>query len=221
MTFFSIFFDSFTQESCSVAGFLDCCVFRCCRTGAGPYDAGTNADRNPNAYALQAAVFDGHHHRHAIKYEGLMATCGLLMSFAGPYSARRHDAFITGHSGIKDELRDVQEHEEQKYLIYGDRGYANDAYVRRPHYMPTVSEQHENSIMASVRVEIEHFFGLVKLQWAIFAKLALAPRTGIDRYVPLVASLMTNAHICLNYCQVTERFACRPPSLEHYFSQGQ
>jgi hypothetical protein len=142
----------------------------------------------------------------------------MIMSFHGPYSARRHDSFVTAHYNLNDKLRQAQADLDVNFVVYGDRGYANNVYMRRPHYMPSPAEKDENLLLSSVRESIEHMFGLLKMKWGILSKLRLHARNDVDMLVPLVASLLTNAYTCMNYGLVSERFDCVPSTLEDYYN---
>jgi len=208
----------YTKELCNVCAFVDCSLFTCSRAGSGPVAPGPVAPRTPEAYALQLAVYSGYKHKHAIKYEATVAPNGMIMSFHGPYSARRHDAFVTADYDLNDKLRYAQADMDVSFVVYGDRGYGNDVYVRRPHFIPSPAEKEENLLLSSVRQSIEHAFGLVKMKWGILSKLRLDARNEVDVLIPLVASLLTNAYTCMNYGLIAERFDCVPPTLEDYFN---
>jgi len=63
------------------------------------------------------------------------------------------------------------------------------------------------------RQSIEHMFSLLKMKWDILQKLKLDARHDTDKLVPLVACLLMNAYVCLNYELVASSLTVLFPKL--------
>jgi len=56
-------------------------------------------------------------------------------------------------------------------------------------------------------------FSLLKMKWDILQKLKLDARHDTDKLVPLVACLLMNAYVCLNYELVASSLTVLFPKL--------
>ncbi|KAJ2967557.1 hypothetical protein NUW54_g13473 [Trametes sanguinea] len=117
----------------------------------------------------------------------------------------------------------VTEDGELLYLkIFADAAYGWHDVLISPYVTPssrrTEIEDLFNSIMSTIRIEVEHAFGLIVTLWpfvnAVYKqRMLLSPVGSYYR----VATLLTNAHTCIYGNQTSHKFNLQPPSLEEYF----
>lgn len=196
-----------------VWGFIDCTIRAICR---------------PSRW--QRVAYSGHKKFHALKYQAIMLPNGLFGHLFGPWESRRADLVLLDESNI---LETCQEHavragtdehtpDQQRYLqIFGDPAYGNTRQIISPFAGPgerTAEEKEWNERMASVRIEVEHGFGIVANTFP-FLNAGWKMRvysSPVGRYYR-AAVLFTNAITCLHYNQVSEYFGCKPPHIFDYF----
>lgn len=172
----------------------------------------------------QREYYTGYKKAHAIKYQGIMTTDGIISSLIGPYEGKLGDWAVWHDSGVELILRQLYKHlpiDEQLY-IYGDPAYTLSFAIMGA-YKATVArglteeEKAQNAQMSSFRIAVEHGFGKVVNLWAFIAfrnglKIGLSP---VGSYYSL-SVLLTNIHTCLRGSQVTSQFNISPPSVEEY-----
>ena len=81
----------------------------------------------------------------------------------------------------------------------------------------TAEQKLENLGMSSVRETVEWINNDIKSKFAFvsYFKNLRVTDPMCKRYV-IVAALLTNFYKCLNGCQTSEYFHCKPPTLEEY-----
>ncbi|KAF9003798.1 hypothetical protein BDZ89DRAFT_1145922 [Hymenopellis radicata] len=178
----------------NVFAFIDCTIRRIAR---------------PTWY--QRVAYNGHKKFHALKFQA------------------RNDNALLSDSGILERLaefafpEEVDEDaplEEQSFQIFGDPAYGLSRHMLSPFAGEgerTAVEEHFNAQMASVRIEVEHGFGIVANTWPYLNagwkhRLYASP---VGRYYR-VGVLLTNCLNCLRPNQVAQYFNCQPPSLRDY-----
>ena len=194
----------------SVWGFIDCTIRRICR---------------PKKFQRQA--YNGHKKYHAIKYQGIVIPNGMVAHLFGPIEGRRADP------GILNESRVIEKCVAHAYLpgdgpaqrhflqLFGDSAYGISQQMQSPFCGAgerTADESEWNMQMGSIRVEVEHMFGVVSQTWPFLNawwKMQIN-RSPVGRYYR-VGVLLTNAMNCLRPNQVSIAFNLKPPSLDTYF----
>ena len=192
----------------TIWGFIDCTIRSICR---------------PSLWQRQA--YNGHKKYHALKFQAVMLANGLFGHLYGPIEGRRHDTVVLTESHLLDW---AQEHAilpgdgplECRYLqIFGDPAYGINQQLISPfpNGGSTGEQRHWNAEMSSIRIEVEHGFGIVTKTWPFLnaswkmqiyhSPIALYYRVGV---------LLTNVLNCLRPNQVAQYFGCHPPSLEDY-----
>ena len=168
----------------------------------------------------QRLWYSGHKRRHVMKFQSLMAPCGIVVHLFGPFEGRRHDSAMFEASGL---LAQLQHHmnrpDGRPYTAYGDKGFPIREHLLGPYKGRdlTALEQHFNSVMSSVRISVEWGYSGVTQQFAFLQhkenlKIGLQPVAQF--YV--VATVLANCFSCLYGNQVSTYFESRPPSLDEY-----
>jgi hypothetical protein len=196
-----------------VWGFIDCTIRRIAR---------------PSQW--QRVAYSGHKKYHALKFQAIILPNGLFGHLFGPEPGRRNDCALLNESGLLDacaehavrEGTDENTPAEARFLqIFGDPAYGVNNQIISPFSgrgQRTEAELEWNAAMASVRIEVEHGFGIVSNTWP-FLNASWKTRVGsspVGRYYR-VGILLTNALNCLHYNQISQYFECQPPNLFDYF----
>jgi hypothetical protein len=197
----------------TVWGFIDGTIRAMCRPGI-----------------IQREVYNGWKRLHGLKWQSVVTPDGIIRLLSGPFSARRHDAFMLMMSNL---LADLTHHfatviqpaqlaaglAHLVYVLYGDPAYPISQYLLAPFRgaVLTPDQQAFNSSMSTVREPVEWCFGKVLQQWPFLdfkknLKLLLQP---IGLYY-VVGVILTNCHTCLYMSQTSRFFNVAPPSLEEY-----
>ena len=168
----------------------------------------------------QELVYNGHKRKHALKYQSIMMANGMMV-LHGPFEGRRHDSFLLGESGAKEQLAQLPLRADGSvYVIYGDPAYALQAQIISPfptHNNYTDERRQFNEGMSTVRQSVEYGFGKTiqyfsYLDFAKGQKLYLSP---IRRYYR-VGVLFTNIHTCLYGSAVTSLLRVKAPEVRDY-----
>ena len=107
-------------------------------------------------------LYNGHKNVHAIKFQSVVASNGLVANLYGPVEGKRHDSGILAMSGLLDAL---QRYSVSPYgntlCIYGDPAYALRPCFQAPFRgaVLTPDQQVWNKSIKEVRVSIEWIFG--------------------------------------------------------------
>ena len=196
-----------------VWGFIDCTIRRICR---------------PSMW--QRAAYSGHKKFHALKFQAVMLPNGMFGHLFGPWEARRADSFLLDQSGllemcaehaVRDGTNENTPAEERFLQLFGDPAYGVSHQIVSPFAGPGVRTEEEkgwNEAMASVRIEVEHGFGIVSNTWPFLNagwKMHIYS-SPVGRYYR-AGVLFTNAINCFRYNQVAQYFECQPPILFDYF----
>lgn len=189
------------NKGCPVAncwGFVDGTCMYICRPSYG-----------------QNSCYSGHKRQHCMKFQGVMAPCGIMAHLFGPIEGSRHDSFMLGESRL---LEAIAEGNLRHYCLYGDPAYPIRAQLLAP-YRGDLGEQQImfNKEMSRVRQSVEWGFGKVTTNFAFLdfkknLKLLLQP---VSKYY-IVGTFLTNCHTCLYGSQTGRYFDCAPPTLAEY-----
>ncbi|KAL1943754.1 hypothetical protein VTO73DRAFT_4199 [Trametes versicolor] len=197
----------------TVWGFIDCTIRRIAR---------------PSRF--QRAAYNGYKKYHALKYQAVLIPNGLFAHLFGPWEGRRTDPFLLSESGLLDrcakhavrlDADDGTPVEHRYFQLFGDPAYGVSPLLISPYSGPgqrSKREQIFNHRMSSVRIEVEHGFGIVLSTWPFLYtfwkhRVYMSP---LGRYYR-TAVLLTNARSCFHPNQVALHFNCRPPELDEYF----
>ena len=106
----------------SFFGFIDGSYWETCTPGTGPHGDYERAQRHPDWYLIQRAVYSGYKRIHGLLLLTVMLPNGITFLF-GPGSARRNDRGLVNMSGLDDFLGDTQSNRFPggiEYALYGD-----------------------------------------------------------------------------------------------------
>ena len=197
----------------TVWGFIDCTIRRIAR---------------PTWYQRQA--YNGHKKFHSLKFQAVVLPDGMFAHLYGPFEGRRADPGLLAESGLlekcttharKPGTTNATPIEDRYYQLFGDPAYGVSPVLLSPFARAgqrSEDEQEWNVGMSSVRIEVEHGFGIVVNTWPFlnaFWKLRVyASPVGVYYRV---AVLLTNARNCYRPNQISQYFACRPPTVREYF----
>jgi hypothetical protein len=197
----------------TIWGFIDCTIRQICRPSW-----------------RQCVVYNGHKKFHALKYQAVMLANGMIAHLFGPWEGRNADTKLLAESLLLDKCRQyavcpgTNEQtlpQDRYYQLFGDAAYRVSPLMMSPFASRGVRTPDElawNKVMSSVRIEVEHGFGIVVNLWPFlngFWKLCLFS-SPVERYY-CVGVLLTNARNCLHPNQVSMYFDCEPPTLSEYF----
>jgi nuclease HARBI1 len=202
-----------------IVGFIDGTVRPTCR----PIDKPKGIGRR--THDLQRRVFSGHKRVHGLKYQGIVLPDGIIMDMAGPFPARRNDAYLLSKSEILPRMARAHRRAVINHILYTLFGDA--AYVQGEDHLTSgvkginLSEDDKrfNTEMSRVREAIEWAFDKIVQEFAFVdfkknLKILLQPVATIY----LVATILTNFHTCLYASQTSAYFGVIPPTLEEYAS---
>lgn len=193
----------------TVWGFIDCTIRRICR---------------PSIF--QRIVYNGHKKFHAMKFQAVALPNGLFGHLYGPIEGRRADTGMLNESELLEACKEHaymedEQGDRQYFQLFGDAAYGISEVLLSPYSGQgerTEEETEWNKGMGTVRVDVEHAFGIVSRLWPFLnagwkMRLLSSPVGCYYR----VGVLLTNAMNCLHPNQVAQAFDLKPPSLEEYF----
>mmetsp|Transcript_18556 Transcript_18556/g.31219 ORF Transcript_18556/g.31219 Transcript_18556/m.31219 type:complete len:424 (+) Transcript_18556:55-1326(+) len=208
----------FDPGSYCVFGFVDDTVIKTTRPGGGPCEEGPNAARFNTL--IQMAFYSGYKKHHGIKYQTLELPNGLCMDAFGPCSFRQNDLEVLGLSNLNNRLADLNDVGGKQYKTYCDGIFPVLSHMLSKHIGATTREQrYENGIMTKIRIGNEWAYGITGnlfslINWSYGLRLR-QNREHANYFA--VATILRNAHCCLNGSNISQYFNCYPPSLENYF----
>lgn len=169
----------------------------------------------------QQASFNGHKRVHAIKFQGIMLSNGIIGCMHGPYEGRRHDSYLLAESGVQDQLSALPLMPDgTPYCLYGDPAYPLTPSILVPYRGQITPEQQQfNQQMSKIREAVEYGFGKVVTYFSFVdfkknLKLHLMPIGKIY----ICAVLLTNCHTCLYGSSMNSLLKSQPPTIEEYLS---
>ncbi|KLO08612.1 hypothetical protein SCHPADRAFT_798704, partial [Schizopora paradoxa] len=144
----------------------------------------------------------------------------------GPVEGRRSDPGMLKDSQLIQRCAEhaflEQPNGEREFLqLFGDAAYGLSRQMLSPFSGAggrTEDERQWNECMGSVRVEVEHVFGIISKTWPFLNawwKLQVY-RSPVGLYYR-VSVLLTNALNCFRPNHVSRSFDLRPPLVEEYF----
>jgi hypothetical protein len=212
---------NYPEGSMSAFGFVDDTVIRIARPGGGPADEGVDADRWNTL--IQMAFYSGYKKCHGIKFQTLELPNGMCAHLFGPMSFRRNDVEVLDESDMNEQLAELSrdlDPDGKQYKVYCDGIFSIESHMLSKHVGETTREErYENGIMTKIRIANEWAYGITEslfamLKWWLAMKVRL---NGEQGYYYITATILRNAHCCLEGNQITRYFQCRPPELEDYF----
>ncbi|CAN0180040.1 unnamed protein product [Discosporangium mesarthrocarpum] len=145
---------------------------------------------------------------------------GMFPDVYGPFSGRRHDAYLLRESRINERLAAAQVGSPIPYRVYGDAAYPVLSHVDRGFRGGnlTLAQKEYSKDISRVRMSTVLGFGKVVQEFPIVdfrknLKLFLQP---IGKYY-ITADLLVNAHTRLYSSLTGVYFNAIPPEVEHYF----
>ncbi|RDX41131.1 hypothetical protein OH76DRAFT_1412383 [Lentinus brumalis] len=197
----------------TVWGFIDCTLRHIARPSRG-----------------QQAAYSGYKKFHALKYQAVVIPNGIIAHLFGPWEGRHADPFLLAESGLLEQCAQhaVQEGSDENtplehryFQLFGDPAYGVGPHIISPFSGAgerTEEELEWNARMASVRIKVEHAFGVVVNTWSFLNSFwkQRVYSSPVGRYYR-VAVLLTNARNCYSPNQVATAFDCPPPTIDEYF----
>ncbi|CAM9982781.1 unnamed protein product [Discosporangium mesarthrocarpum] len=105
----------------------------------------------PTGDEMQREVYDGHYRAHGLVFQGIMLPNGMFLDVCGPFSGRRHDAYLLGECQMNERLGAVQVGSPIQYKVYGDAAYPVLSHVdpvfRGANLTPAQKEYQQASVM--------------------------------------------------------------------------
>ncbi|KIJ51635.1 hypothetical protein M422DRAFT_243936 [Sphaerobolus stellatus SS14] len=180
--------------------------------------------KNARPVRNQRLVYNGWKRIHCLKYHAVISPDGLVIHVYGPVDGRRHDETVLKESGLADILKKhFWTTDGSPLFLYGDPAYTVGPHMLSPYKGPVITpaQQQFNTTMSRIREPIEWIFKEVTQQFSFidFAHSQKILLTPCALYY-LVALLLCNAHTILHYPEISQYFACPPPTLEEYFQGG-
>lgn len=171
---------------------------------------------------LQRHLYNGHKRLHAIRFQSVVASNGLISNLFGPVEGRRHDSGMLRDSDLLTQLQHYSHSPHGDPLcIYGYLAYPLrpqlQAPVRGLHLTPL--QQNFNESMSKVRTSVEWVFGDIANSFS-FLDYKKNVKVGLSAVgkMYIVCALFTNARTCLYSSTTSSYFNLVPPSLQDYFS---
>ena len=174
-------------------------------------------------YFDQQSCYTGYKKGHFLRWQGIIAPCGLFVSLHGPCEGRQNDRFQWNLSQMETNIRELIFGGEL-FCLYGDSAYPTSLHSRSPYSNPArnSSEAEVNSDMARLRISVEWGFKDIT---NTFRSLLFTPQQNINLTLPAlqyaVAVLLHNCRVCMNgngfgANPTAKYFACPPPSIQSY-----
>lgn len=186
-------------------GLIDCTIWQMCE----PFE-------------WQQQAYSGHKKFHALKFQALCIQNGLIAHLFGPEEGCWYDNLLAGKSKIFEKwlehARQPPDPNTPTTHQYYDPAYRVSPVILSPFDNPDPDEHEWISIMSSVRISVEHSFGIVVNTWP-FLNAHLKHKV----YASLVGTyyragvLLSNAINCFNPNQTSQKYNCPPPTMEEYF----
>jgi hypothetical protein len=166
----------------------------------------------------ESASYSGYKRAHGQQYQNVLTPDGLSVSMIGPFLGSRNDIGMYHESYMDALLRPIVVQPGGYYQLFGDKAFRAEDLIMSPfHPATTASQRAYNTYMSSLRIAVEHGFGLVTKYWS-FTDLKRVQRTGLQ---PTAAyyycmTLFTNLHTCMHGNQTSDQFDLQPPSVIEY-----
>lgn len=188
----------------------------------------------------QRALYNGYYGGHGFKYSATVAPNGLCIDLYGPECGCNHDNFLLGMSGLIGHLKELPapdpptnpslaggsgniEGQHHRYYVYGDPAYCCTGGVILSGYKDDYLQEWKkdfNRRHNRCRVAVEMYFSLINknfpaMKFTSNEKPLVSPIA--VRY--MLAGLLTNLKTCMEGGnEISEMFACDPPTLNEYLS---
>ena len=160
--------------------------------------------------------------RHGLKWQAVVAPCGLIMDLTGCAFGGHHDSRLLTDSKIFQRLLEMHWSDlgirsmANYFQVMGDSAYPTGPFTVR---VPGGRSQ-EAARCSAVRVAVEHAFAKIyqkcrSMEWSSNLRLFSGQRI-IDMFYN--AALLCNMHTCIDGSQISNYFNCACPSLQEYMS---
>ena len=177
----------------------------------------------------ETECYSGHKHMHSLNFQIMCRLDGIVEDLYGPVEGRRSDPHLYTASNLEQRFRTMRarvwdneyagEDPVPLFKMYADGIYALSAEMGRNFRAPFAPGQAAaNTLMATVRGEVEHCFAKVsnlfrQVHYHINNKILASPVGA--QYI--VAHIFTNAHTCLEGSQTAKYFGLTTPNIHEYF----
>ena len=146
------------------------------------------------------------------------------MNLYGGQRGSMHDSRMLNESKILEDLQEKQAGFLNRYVLYGDSGYAKkNGALHKPYSRVETrlsrAKKMQNTLMSKLRQSVEWGFKEVikKFAFVDFRKQMKLYEKPINK-IYRVAVLLTNCHNCLYPNQTSKYFDLEPPSLFDYLT---
>ena len=208
----------------SVYAFIDGTVRQICRPGPR-HIPGTH-----RRVDIQRLFYSGHKRKHGLKFQTMVAPCGIIMHLWGPFPGRGNDARMLRESGLMADLARLRAlmagaagaaAHQVLYYVYGDPAYPVSPFMMRSIFGigMTLADRQVNTDMSRVRICVEWQYGellqiFAFLDFSQNLKLHLQP---LHHYF-VTGVLLLNCRVCMRglRSKTPRFFRCCPPSLAEY-----
>ena len=175
----------------------------------------------PDDAGLQNVVYNGHKHKHALKFQAFTTADGIFYNVYGPVEGRRHDWTLFVRSDLDTQLEEVMKVGDRQFCIFGDSGYNVREYFEIPFQGSHLNENQRafNRAMSGARITVEWMFKELKKFWTAvdFPRKMRVLQLPVGTLY-LAAILLCNVRNCFYRNQTSIYFRCNPPTLEAFLT---
>ena len=169
----------------------------------------------------QRVLYNGHKKVHAIKFQSVVAPCGLVANLFGPVEGRRHDSGMLAMSRLLPKLQQYSVDTNGNILcIYGDPAYPLRPQLQAPFKGANITAAQVlwNQSMSQVRTAVEWIFGDI-VNYFKFLDFKKNLKIGLSAVgkMYIIAALLHNARAILYGTTTSKYFDIEPPTLQEYF----
>ena len=117
---------------------------------------------------MQKVAYNGGKSKHALKYQAITSSDGLVLHAAEPIERERHDCTLFCQSGVDESLPRVKFVGGKRHCIYGDSGYNQFPFLEVPYQVSNLSAPQRSFKGPTLkgRVTVEWYLKEFKLYWS-------------------------------------------------------
>ena len=167
----------------------------------------------------QRFYYSGYKKKHGFKYQGIVASDGIICSLIGPFEGKINDANMFHISDTKGRFKKLYRN-NQLLFLYGDIAYESKFTVITPYpkKMGLPSRKRRfNKQLSLAQISVEQIFDLVQGLWTanrLSLQLHSLKQPVASWYT--ISVLLTNIYSCLRKNCVSIRYDIDPPTISQY-----
>jgi hypothetical protein len=202
------------ENGFKIAAMLDFTTVYTCAPGTGPiYPGGPGAARLDPDGLQQQAAYSGYYAHHGMKVMTSSLPNGMDYFVHFPVLLPRSETVTLAESQFLEISNEAQE--DILHLPYKYRFHADSNFILFDH------ELLSSGGLNSIRIYQEHTYRDLKMICkSLNYRANLKMNASAVGRMVLVSVILRNAFNCMNYGQVSVYFTMRPPTLDHWTSQG-